>query len=79
MLTGKQNPQNVRAMCLVAEKLLRNIVQNCEFGSKEDMVKLLCHIASESKTAKLWVEVFLTPVFIMIFSEPRGKVIGHST
>ena len=66
MLTGKKFPQNVRAMRLVAEEILRNVVQEHCPESHDELMSLLENASSESKTAKLWVDVFLKPVLIMM-------------
>ena len=66
MLSGKKFPQNVRAMRLVVEELLRNTL---DAGNMESMDSLLLHldeVAEKSKTSKLWVDCFIKPVFIMM-------------
>ena len=65
MLTGKKLPQNIRAMHLVAEEILRSVVHVQILCSKYDLMKILA-VAEQSLTAKLWVDVFIKPVFIMM-------------
>ena len=65
MLSGKKFPQNVRALRIVAEELLRRIVQENNMASYDELILFLDDVAS-SRTAKLWVDVVITPVFIMM-------------
>ena len=66
MLTGKKFPQNVRAMRLVSEELLRNIINRGGVMSMEDLLAHLDAAARKSKTSKLWVDCFIKPVFLMM-------------
>ena len=67
MLSGKKFPQNVRAMRLVVEELLRSTIHNSgNITSMEDLLTRLERAASASKTSKLWVNCFIKPVFIMM-------------
>ena len=66
MLTGKKFPQNVRAMRLVSEELLRNIINRGDVMSMEDLLAHLDAAARKSKTSKLWVDWFIKPVFLMM-------------
>ena len=66
MLTGKKFPQNFRAMRLVSEELLRNIVNHGDVMSMEDLLAHLDVAARKSKTSKLWVDCFIKPVFLMM-------------
>lgn len=67
MLSGKKFPQNVRAMRLVVEELLRGIMSD---GNKvttmEELLERLDQAACASKTSKLWVDCFIKTVFIMM-------------
>jgi len=65
MLSGKKFPQNVRALRIVAEELLRRIVQDNNMASYDELILCLDDVAS-SRTAKLWVDVVIKPVFIMM-------------
>ena len=55
MLNGKRFPQNFRALRMVVEELLRNMVQ--EIDDPNDLMSTLQDKAAESKTTKLWVDV----------------------
>ena len=64
MLSGKKFPQNVRALRLVTEVLLRDIIADTE--SHAHLTSVLDELSTESRTAKLWVENLIKPVFIML-------------
>ena len=66
MLSGKKFPQNVRAMRLVVEELLRGIMPNENITSRDELLLCLDKAASASKTSKLWVDCLIKPVFIMM-------------
>ncbi len=66
MLTGKKFPQNVRAIRFVAEELIRGIFERNPLASHEDLMKHLEELACRSKTAKLWIDVVIKPVFIIM-------------
>ena len=75
MLTGKCFPQNVRALRLVVEELLRQFLLKADCYS--DLMKALENASAQSKTTELWWENLVKPVFIMM--EMSRKVIGHCT
>jgi len=64
MLTGKNFPQNVRALRLVTEEVLRGIIESVD--SHTDLMPLLESKAIRSRTAKLWLDNLIKPVFIMM-------------
>lgn len=64
LMAGKNFPQNVRALRMVAEELLRSILPDME--SSGDMMSTLTVIAERSRTTKLWVDNLLKPVFLMM-------------
>lgn len=67
MLNGKKFPQNVRALRLVAEELLRKVLQENPYMSTYDELEIwLKDAADKSRTAKLWTEMLIKPVFIMM-------------
>ena len=53
MLTGKNFPQNTRALRMVAEELFQPIISRAEIH--EDLVSILEKEATKSRTAKVWV------------------------
>ena len=66
MLTGKKYPQNVRALRMLAEEILRGIPTNHTLESKADVMQVLEDIANRSKTAKLWIDILIKPMFIIM-------------
>ena len=66
MLSGKKFPQNVRAMRLVVEELLRGTMNDDNVTTMDELLSRLEKAASVSKTSKLWVDCFIKPVFIMM-------------
>ena len=73
MLTGKNFPQNTRALRMVAEELLQPIIQGA--GSHEDLVSILEKEATNS-TAKVWVENLIKPVLIMMIYVRAERELG---
>ena len=66
MLTGKKFPQNMRALRLVVEELLRHLFERIELDSYRDMVKVLDDIGRRSRTSRVWIECLIKAVFIMM-------------
>ena len=66
MLTGKKFPMNMRAMRMVAEELLRDVIGKTQLKSHHDFINILEDLASKSRTSKMWVNVFIKPVLIMM-------------
>ena len=66
MLSGKKFPQNIRAIRLVLEELLRSTMSDGSISTMEELLTRLDHAASASNTSKLWVDCFIRPVFIMM-------------
>jgi hypothetical protein len=64
MLTGKRFPQNFRALRIVVEELLRGMVQKID--DPNDLMSALQNRSDESKTTKLWVDVLIKPVLLMM-------------
>ena len=62
MLNGKKFPQNVRALRIIVEELLRIIIQDSKVGSYDELMLLLEDISGNSKTAKLWVYIVIKSV-----------------
>ena len=59
-------PENVRAVRLVVEELLRSTINCKDVGSMEDLLANLEDAARKSKTSKMWVNCFIKPVFLMM-------------
>ena len=64
LLSGKNFPQNVRALRLVVEELLCSISEQSE--SYDEMLSILEERARVSRTGKLWVNCLVQPVLIMM-------------
>ena len=59
MLSGKKFPQNVRAMRLVVEELLRGTMNDDNVTTMDGLLSRLEKAASVSKTSKLWIDCFI--------------------
>ena len=66
MLTGKKFPMDMRAMRMVAEELLRDVVGKSQLKGHHDFMNVLENLGSKNRTAKMWVDVFIKPVLIMM-------------
>ena len=64
MLLGKNFPQNTRALRIVVEEILNPLVK--ESTSFDNLMDLLKDKSQQSRTAKLWVECLIKPVFLMM-------------
>ena len=64
MLSGKRFPQNVRALRMVVEELLRETLSSDE--GQDDPMERLDTQAALSTTTKLWVDNLTKPVLIMM-------------
>jgi len=66
MLNGKKFPQNMRALRLVVEELLRPLFNTEDLTSYHDLKRALEDVAHEIRTAKVWVDCLIRAVFIMM-------------
>ena len=66
MLSGKKYPQNVRALRLLVEELLRPVLESETITSMEDLEKELEQRSSQSRTTKMWVDIIIRPVLIIM-------------
>ena len=64
MLVGEKFPQNLRALRLVTEEVLRPTIG--QLNTPDELMNCLEEKATQSSTAKLWVENLVKPVFIMM-------------
>ena len=62
MLNGKKFPQNIRALRIIVEELLRKIIQDSKVGSYDELMLHLEDISGNSRTAKLWVNIVIKSV-----------------
>ena len=80
MLRGKKFPQNLRALRMMAEEVVRGLFMDHHFENTENLMKALDQIASESRTVKLWVEILVKPVLLMmtyVMAECEGDWLLH--
>ena len=56
ILTGKKFPMNVRAMRMVAEELLRDVVDKSQLNGHHHFMNVLENLGSTSRTAKMRVD-----------------------
>ena len=56
----------MRALCLVVEELLSPVFNTEDLTSYRDLETILGDVARESRTAKVWVDCLIRPVFIMM-------------
>ena len=66
MLTGHKYPQNMRALRLLTEELIRPLLEDINCSSMNDLVSILDSRTKASNTTKLWVECLIKPVFLMM-------------
>ena len=65
MMTGKKFPQNMRALRIVAEELLRPILTGGTVNDMHGLKISLSDISSRSKTSHLWIDCVIKTVFII--------------
>ena len=66
MLNGKKYPQNVRALRMLTEELLRTIIQDQNFQTMKDLIDKLDYLSTQSRTTKMWVDCLIKPVLIIM-------------
>ena len=66
MLTGKKFPQNVRALTLLSEELLRDTLELQTVNSMHDLDVQLNILRGKSRTSKLWIDCFIRPVLLVL-------------
>ena len=64
MLTGNNFPQNTRALRIVVEQVVHQIL--CEVNTFDELMQELKARASKSRTAKHWGENLILPVLLML-------------
>ena len=55
ILTGKKYPDNLRALRMLVEEIIRPLFQTQNLGCMADLRRALDQAAAHSRTAKLWV------------------------
>ena len=66
MLTGKKYTDNVRALRMLVELIIRPLFQTQNLGCMADLHRALCDAAAHSRTAKLLVNCLIKPVFTIM-------------
>ncbi|MES9884040.1 MAG: hypothetical protein ABW185_24600 [Sedimenticola sp.] len=66
MLRGKKFPYNMRALRMLAEEVLRELILGEDVQSFEEMISLLDTRSTESRTTHLWVDSLIKPVILMM-------------
>jgi hypothetical protein len=67
MLQGKKYPQNVRALSLLTEELLRPAFEkNPLLTNMDDLETLLNELTTQSRTTNMWVFNVIKPTFLMM-------------
>ena len=66
LLSGKKFPQNVRALRIVTEEILRPVLDDQGLHTTNDLLKYLDLKSQQSSTTKLWVDCLIKPVLIMM-------------
>ena len=66
MLTGKNFPQCVRALRMVVEEILRQILKDGTINSYTDLIHALEDKSEKSNTTKLWVDTLIKPIFLCL-------------
>ncbi|MCP3888518.1 MAG: hypothetical protein GY702_06550, partial [Desulfobulbaceae bacterium] len=66
MLTGKKFPENVCALRLLTEELLQPVLSSDTICTFNDLLNVLSDLASNSRTAHLWIDCLILPVMTMM-------------
>ena len=68
MLQGETYPQNIRALRLLTEELLRPVFEkeNARLTSMGDLEDVLDELAAQSRTTKMWVNNVIKPTFLVM-------------
>ena len=62
MLIGKKFPENVRALRLLLEELLRPIFSKATVHNIDVLGETLEDLSQRSHTVKMWIDCFVTPM-----------------
>ena len=66
MLSGKKFPESVRALRMLTECLLEPILTTESTADMDELHAILNRAASKTRTAHLWVDCLIKPVFIIL-------------
>ena len=65
---------------MVVKEILRQVMQSTPVSCKKEFMKVLEDLAGRCKTTKLWVDMLIKPVFIVvmfIMAEREGDWLRH--
>ena len=67
-MQGKTYPQNIRALRLLTEELLRPVFEkeNARLTSMGDLEDVLDELAAQIRTTKMWVNNVFKPTFLIM-------------
>ena len=80
MLKGKKFPENVCALRLLTEELLRMFFLDSPVDNYDSLMNIPEEKATISKTSKLWVNALIKPVFLLMMyvrAEREGELTLH--
>ena len=66
MLNGKKFPENVTALRMLVEELLRPLFERNKLNSMDDLQEALNQASQKNRTAKLWVSCLIEPILIVM-------------
>ena len=66
MLEGKKYPQNIRALRLLTEELLRPILENKDLNNMAGLENLLADLSANSRTTKAWTELVIKHTLLIM-------------
>ena len=82
MLGGKKYPQNLCALILLTEELLRPVITAMpNLSSMNELQTHLNVLSGQSRTAKFWIDVVIRPTFLcmkFVRAEREGEIINNS-
>ena len=58
--------QNISALCLLTEELLRAIVENNELNNMAELEHLLKDLSAKSRTTKAWTKLVIKPTLLIM-------------
>ena len=79
MLTGKKYPQNLRALRMLMEEVLKPLFKDGKITSHNQLMNVLEEKRNSSLTTKLWVDVLIKPLLCLLFirAEREGDSVLH--
>lgn len=63
---GKKYPQNVHALRLLTEELLRPVIKKNELNSMTSLEEVLADLSARSRTTKAWTELVIKPTLLIM-------------